>query len=61
VAGVLGFFVMVPIYAVALPFVTAVGGSLLVSWSLDRLHDARVLVLCALVGLIVPWLRRKKD
>ena len=61
VAGVLGLFVMGPIYGVALPFVTAAGGSLLVAWSLDRLHDARVLVVCALVGLVVPWLRRRKD
>ena len=61
VAGVIGLFAMGPIYAVALPFVTAAGGSLLVAWSLDRLHDARVLVVCALVGLVVPWLRKKKD
>jgi hypothetical protein len=61
VAGVLGLFVMAPIYGVALPFVTATGGSLLVAWSLDRLQDARVLVVCALVGLVVPWLRRRND
>ena len=58
---VLGLFAMAPIYRVALPFVTTAGGSLLVAWSLDRLHDIRVLVVCALVGLVVPWLRRKKD
>ena len=61
VAGVLGLFAMGPIYGVALPFVTAAGGSLLVAWSLGRLHDVRVLVACALVGLVVPWLRRRKD
>jgi hypothetical protein len=61
VAGVVGLFAMAPIYRVALPFVTAAGGSLLVAWSLDRLHDVRVLVVCALVGLVVPWLRRRKD
>jgi hypothetical protein len=61
VAGVLGLFAMGPIYGVALPFVTAAGGSLLVAWSLDRLDDVRVLIVCALVGLVVPWLRTKKD
>lgn len=59
VAGVIGLFAMGPIYGVALPFVTAAGGSLLVAWSLDRLNDARVLVACALVGLVVPWVRKK--
>lgn len=60
VAGVLGLFAMGPIYRVALPVVTAAGGSLLVAWSLDRLHDARVIIGCALVGLVVPWLRSRR-
>jgi hypothetical protein len=61
VAGVLGLFVMHPIYNAALPVVSAAGGSLLVAWSLGRLHDPRVLIVCALVGLVVPWLRRRRD
>ena len=60
VAGVLGLFLMPPLYGAALPVVSAAGGTLLVAWSLDRLHDARVLVLCAVVGLVVPWLRKKR-
>jgi hypothetical protein len=60
VAGVLGLFLMPPIYRAALPLVSAVGGALLVAWSVDRLHDARVIVVCAVVGLLVPWLRRRR-
>jgi hypothetical protein len=58
--GVLGLFLMAPLYRLALPAVTAVGGALLVAWSFDRLHDARVIVLCALVGLAVPWFRKRR-
>jgi hypothetical protein len=60
VAGVVGLFAMGPIYRKALPVVTAVGGALLVAWSLDRLHDVRVIVGCAVVGLVVPWLRKRR-
>jgi hypothetical protein len=61
VAGVLGLFLMAPLYGAALPIVSAAGGALLVAWSIDRLHDARVLFVCAVVGLVVPWLRTKRN
>jgi hypothetical protein len=60
VGGVLGLFLMAPLYRLGLPLVTAGGGALLVAWALDRLDDPRVLVGAALVGVVVPWIRKRR-